>query len=91
MAKEKIKMRINNNENSICELCEEKYKYSLEMYDLCINENYFVICKDCVDKLFMKLLKADCLYQGKVKSSIDLERVKRHSNKYGFAKGYKFK
>ena len=91
MSKEKIKMRVNHDENSTCDLCEEKYKMTLEMYDLMLNGKMFVICKDCMNTLFHKLLKADCLYNGKIKSQADIERKKRHDAKYGCGFGFKEK
>lgn len=84
----KIKMRVNHNENSTCDLCQTKWKFTSEMYDLCINKNIFTICMDCSNDLLMKLLKADCLFNGKVKSAEDLKRIRRHHELKGYGRGF---
>lgn len=69
-----IKMRINNDKNSICQNCGEKWKNVLEMYDIMIFDERHIICKSCNQELFTKILKADCLYNSKLKSSEDVAR-----------------
>ena len=74
-------MRVNQNSKSICELCGNKYMNTEEMYDLKLNDQLTVICKDCVEVLFNKLLKATCLYNNRVKTKEDLERIQRARNR----------
>ena len=56
-----IKMRVNNNKNSECTECDCPYNYTVEMYDLVISGVQFTLCKNCIDTLFTKTLKADCM------------------------------
>ena len=72
-----IKMRVNNNKESACDFCNEKWKNVPEMYDMMLLDNIYTICKHCTSEIFAKILKADCLYDSKLKSSEDLARVRR--------------
>lgn len=72
-----IKMRVNTQATSVCKECKVLYKNTPEMYDLMICDVKFTLCKNCVDVLFQKTLKASCLYNGKVKSSEDMRRIRR--------------
>lgn len=72
-----IKMRVNNNTDSECEECRELYRNTPEMYDLMISGTKFTLCKNCIDTLFTKTLKAACLYNSKLKSSEDVKRIRR--------------
>lgn len=78
MAKPKIKMRVNNNDESFCLCCGTRYKYTKEMYDLSICGTEFTLCFDCVEILFKKLLRANTMYNGKVKTPLDIQRIKRY-------------
>lgn len=72
-----IKMRVNNQSSSVCEDCNTLYKNTPEMYDLMICDEKFTLCKRCIDTLFQKTLKASCLYNGRLKSSEDMKRIRR--------------
>lgn len=80
-----IKMRVNNQVSSHCEECKTSYKYTPEMYDLMICNTKFTLCKDCVDTLFQKTLKASCLYNGRLKSPEDMKRIYRSKELKGEA------
>lgn len=71
-----IKMKINKNKKSICENCGEKWKDVPEMYDIMIFNEIHTICKLCNQELFTKILKADCLYNSKLKSNEDMTRIR---------------
>lgn len=74
-----IQMRVNKNKESKCTLCNTPYMRTPEMYDLRLSNNrknvIFVLCKKCVDELFQKTLKANCLYNGKLKTKEDMKRI----------------
>lgn len=72
-----IKMRVNENTLSICEECKTKYHNVEVMYDLFIVDTKFTLCHDCCDKVFRKILKAQCLWNGKIKDKQDMERINR--------------
>ena len=72
-----IGMRVNNHTDSCCCECKKEWKNVSEMYDLKINNNVFTICRKCSEVLFQKLLKASCMYSGKVKSQQDMVRISR--------------
>ena len=42
------------------------------MFDICIGNTIFTLCDECIDELFRKTLKANCMVQGKVKSKEDM-------------------
>lgn len=89
-----IKMRVNNHKDSICDFCNEKWKNVPEMYDMMLLDNYYTICKQCTSEIFHKILKADCLYSGKIKSNEDLARIRNFESKYGHSvhvSGYQVK
>jgi hypothetical protein len=91
MKNENIKMRVNRNEESVCEFCNDKWMNVQEMYDMMLIERKYTICKRCMSELFMRILKADCMYNGKIKSKEDLARADRYHKKYGFAEGHTMK
>lgn len=70
-----IKMKVENNKNSVCQNCNTPWKYTKEMYGIFMVDTKFTICYDCVDELFHKCLKATCLYNGKLKSQEDQKRI----------------
>ena len=72
-----IKMRVNMNNQSVCDECGKKYMNTKEMYDLRLCGELHTLCYDCVDTLFHKTLSAQCKYNNKLKSSEDLERIRR--------------
>lgn len=80
-----IKMRVNNQSSSACDECKVAYKNTPEMYDLMISGVKHTLCKGCVDTLFQKTLKASCLYNGRLKSSEDMKRIRRSKELKGEA------
>ena len=42
-----IKMRYNNDANSVCCECGDKRNQVLEMLDVCVGGNIFTICDKC--------------------------------------------
>ena len=73
-----IKMRINKKKESKCDECNTQYIDTLEMYDIMLVDSLHTICYDCANELFHKLLKADCLYNGKLKDKEDQVRRNRY-------------
>lgn len=74
-----IKMRVNQNSSSKCCECNCGYNYTPEMYDLCITDNVFTLCKSCVETIERKTIKASCIYNGKVKSKEDMARITNYN------------
>ena len=94
MKNQNVKMRVNNNKDSECSLCNEQWKNVPEMYDMMLGDHRFTICMKCVQEIFTKFLKADCMYNSKLKSSEDMARQRRFEHKYGHsihAIGYQIK
>lgn len=94
MRNKNIKMRINHNKDSVCDLCDSKWKNVPEMYDIMLKDQIFTVCKQCTSELFHKILKADCLYSGKTKSNEDLQRLKNYEEITGhsiYVSGYQVK
>lgn len=81
-----VRMRVNKDKESKCKLCNTPYMYTPEMYDLQLaNEEksvIFVLCKDCVDEIFNKTLKAGCNYNARVKTKEDMQRIRLANNKF---------
>lgn len=79
-----IKMRVNNNKESKCSICNIEYKNTAEMYDLKFNKNTFTLCRKCNEVLFQKTLRASVLYNGKIKSKEDMKRIRNeYDHTYG--------
>lgn len=72
-----IKMRVNNNKETVCSNCGKKYNYTKEMYDVMIFGQVKHLCYGCVDMLFRKTLSAQIKYQSRVKSKEDIARINR--------------
>lgn len=70
-----IKMRVETNKNAICCECKTKYANTKEMYEVYIVDTSFVLCAKCLDVIFSKCLKAQCNYNGRVKSQEDMKRI----------------
>lgn len=75
-----VKMRVNQKQSSKCQGCGNRWKNVKEMYDLQICDTKFTLCSNCTDKIFHKLLRAECMYNSRLKSQEDMERV-RNNNK----------
>lgn len=78
-----IKMRVNKNPDAECDECSTIYKNTAEMYDLVIADTQFTLCKKCNDTLFQKTLRANCLYNSRLKSSEDMKRIHRSKSLEG--------
>ena len=72
-----IKMRSNTNEESCCCNCGEKAKEVLNMFDLCIGDQIFTICDRCNNQILFKSLKAECMKNGRTKSSRDMAVIRK--------------
>lgn len=83
MKNENIKMRVNKNKESECDCCGEKWKNVPEIYDIMIFGEIHTICMKCTQELFCKILKADCLYNSRLKSDEDVTRERNFEHKYG--------
>ena len=82
-----IKMRVNKEKESECFVCKTNWTNAKEMYDLRFESNLdetrtLTLCKSCVDELFNKTLRASCLYNSRIKSKEDMERIRRAEIKF---------
>lgn len=78
-----IKMRVNNNRESICSNCGREWKNTREMYDLRIGfkkERTLPLCAKCIDTMSVKFLKASCMYNSKIKSKVDMKRIQNEKD-----------
>ena len=76
-----IRMRVNNNKDSHCFNCNTTWINTPVMYDLSIGyehkQKILPVCKKCIDELFTKTLKASTMWDAKVKTKEDQERIRR--------------
>lgn len=73
-------MRVNQDRGSKCFNCGVEWKNTPEMYDLKIGyvkERTLPLCKNCIDTLFHKTLKASNIYNAKLKTKEDQARIVR--------------
>lgn len=71
--KNKIRMRVNKDENPVCKVCGNGKKKSLEFFDIAFTDKHIItICDSCNEDLFNKTLKATCSVNAKLKSHRDL-------------------
>ena len=82
-----IKMRVKKEKESECFVCKTIWLNTKEMYDLRFESNLdetrtLTLCKSCVDELFNKTLRANCLYNNRIKSKEDMERIRRAESKF---------
>lgn len=73
-----MKMKINRDQDSVCDECRNIWKNTPEMYDLLLCGSKITLCKRCLDNLFQKTLKASCAYNAKVKSQEDMQRIRNY-------------
>lgn len=78
-----IKMRIDTSPEAVCGECGNDWGHTREMYDIVLFGRQESICKACSDTLFRKLLRASCMYDGKVKTKEDKERARREMRRIG--------
>lgn len=82
MSKNKIKMRVNKDPNSICKVCGVNRDKCIEMFDIAFTDKHIItICDECNNQLFNKTLKSSCLVNSKLKSERDLKII-RNRNKH---------
>ena len=72
-----IKMRNKTEEDACCCNCGEKQREVLNMFDLCIGEQVFTICDRCNNQILMKCLRAECMKNGRTKSSRDMAIIRK--------------
>lgn len=80
--KSTIKMRVNKDKESNCFSCGVNWKNTAEMYDLAIGykkTRILPLCRNCVNELFVKSLKAERMYDSKIKSQQDLRRAENEA------------
>ena len=80
-------MRVNKEKESECFVCKTTRPNTHEMYDLRFESKLdetrtLTLCKSCVDELFSKTLRASCLYNSRIKSKEDMERIRRAESKF---------
>jgi len=70
-----IKMKIETKKDCVCQNCNTPWKYTKEMYTILLIDTKFTLCYDCMDEIFHKTLKAQCLYAEKLKKPEDQKRI----------------
>lgn len=74
-------MRVNYDTESVCDECGLKYGSTEVMHDLFLVDNCYTLCYDCIDKIFHKVLKAQCNWNAKTKDKADMQRIRVASNR----------
>lgn len=70
-----VKIRINHNQQAQCSICDTEWKNTGEMYDMKIGkQSPFTLCRTCMNELFDATLKAECMYNSRLKSQDDIKR-----------------
>ena len=70
-----IRMRVNKNPDSVCDICHSSRKSVLDMFDLCLNNHITTLCDLCNDSLFSKTLKANCYVNSRLKDKHDIKVI----------------
>lgn len=78
-----IRMKVNENRNSICSECGTEWENTRTMTTILIAGNKINLCKSCMDDLLTKNIRMDVKYNAKVKDKFDMQRVK-NENKIKF-------
>lgn len=76
-----IKMRNNNDSDAVCCECWETQNQVLNMFDVCIGDTVLTICDSCNEKLFNKVLHAECYKNERLKSQEDLAVIRKRSSR----------
>ena len=71
-----IKMRVNKNEDAICDIC---HKSRNQVFDLSINNHITTLCDLCNDNLFSKTLKANCYVNSRLKDKHDIKIIQNRN------------
>lgn len=74
-----IKMRVNKNPDSVCDICHKSRKSVLDMFDLNINGNITTLCDVCNNELFNKTLKANCYTNHRLKDKHDIKVIQKRN------------
>lgn len=74
-----IKMRYNNDQESICCNCRQTRAEVLDMFDVCIGTTIVTICDACNSQLLAKALKAEAIKNGRTKSGHDMAIIRKRS------------
>lgn len=88
-----LKMRVNNDKESVCSNCGREWKNVREMYDIRIGykkERTLPLCLKCIETMEIKFLKASCLYNAKLKTKIDQRRIQNEKEIEYEESGVKF-
>lgn len=70
-----IRMKTNENKNSICDECGTEWKNTRTMTTMLIAGNKINLCKMCTEEILTKTLQMDVKYSAKVKDKVDLKRA----------------
>ena len=71
-----IRMKVNENKNSICSECGCKWENTRTMTTILIAGNKINLCKSCMDDLLTKNIRMDVKYSAKLKDKFDMQRIK---------------
>lgn len=74
-----IGIKTCNDPQSKCEECSALWINTPEMYIVGLCGYRVCLCKDCLDKLFNKSLRANCAYNAKIKSQQDQQRIRNYN------------
>ena len=88
-----LKMRVNNDKESVCSNCGREWKNVREMYDIRIGykkEHTLPLCIKCIEVMEGKFLKACCMYNAKLKSKVDIKRSQNEKDLDNEERGIKF-
>lgn len=77
----KVRMRNSKDVNAVCCGCGESKDNVLDMFDLQVGDNIFTICDECNEALLVKCLKAECMKNGRVKSSSDMRIIRKRAER----------
>lgn len=70
-----IRMKANENRNSICDECGCEWKNTRVMTTMLIGGNKINLCKMCMEDLLTKTIRMDVKYNAKVKDKFDMQRA----------------
>lgn len=69
----KIRMKINKQEDAVCRVCGHTRKNSLDLFDIAFTDKHIItICDNCNELLFDKTLKASCYVNHRLKDKKDV-------------------
>lgn len=72
-------MRVNKNEDAICDICHKSRNQVLDMFDLSLNNHIFTLCDICNDNLFYKTLKANNYTNHRLKDKHDMKIIQNRN------------